>query len=61
MNARYYVTLQKFLKTGGQAVVCTHGGKFVAVMEFIGNWFYEEKDIGWTKGKRIFISVQNKV
>jgi len=46
MNARYYVTLQKFLKTGGQAVVYTHGGKFVAVMEFIGNWFYEEKDIG---------------
>ena len=55
MDARYYVTLQKFLKAGDQAVVYTHGGKFVAVIEFIDNWFYEEKDIGWTKGKRKFL------
>jgi len=55
MDARYYVTLKKFLKEGDQAIVYIHGGKFVAVIEFVGNWFYEEKDIGWTKGKRKFL------
>jgi len=52
MDARYYVTIKKFLKEGDQAVVYIHGGKFVAVIEFIGNWFYDVRDIGWTKGKR---------
>jgi len=51
MDARYFVTLEKFLRAGDQAVVYTHGGKFVAVVEFMGKWFYENKDIGWTKGK----------
>ncbi len=27
----------------------------MAVIEFIGGWFYEEKDIGWTKGKRKYL------
>jgi len=51
MDARYFVTLKKFLKAGDRAVVYTHGGKFVAVIEFIGEYFYSEEDIGWTKGK----------
>ena len=55
MDARYYGTLKKFLKEGDQAVVYNHGGKFVAVVEFVGNWFFDEKDIGWTKGKRKFL------
>ncbi|MEM5785222.1 MAG: EVE domain-containing protein [Candidatus Aenigmatarchaeota archaeon] len=55
MDGRYYVTLKKFLKSGDQAVVYTHGGKFVAVIEFVGEFFYEEKEIGWTKGKNKFL------
>ena len=55
MDARYYVTLKKFLKEGDQAVVYIHGGKFVGVIEFVGNWFFDESDIGWTKGKRKFL------
>ena len=55
MDARYYVTLEKFLKEGDQAVVYIHGGKFVAVVEFVGNCFYEESDIGWTKGEGKFL------
>ena len=55
MDARYYITIKEFLKEGDQAVVYTHGGKFVAVIEFVGNWFYEGKDIGWTKGKRKYL------
>jgi len=55
MDARYYVTLHKFLKEGDQAVVYTHGGRFVAVVEFIGNWFYDERYLGWTKGKKKFL------
>ncbi len=55
MDARYYVTLEKFLKEGDQAVVYTHGGRFVAVIESVGKWFYEEKDVGWTKGKEKYL------
>ena len=55
MDARYYVTLEKFLKKGDQAVVYTHGGKFVAVIEFEGDWFYDERDIGWTKNGRRYL------
>lgn len=55
MDARYFVTLDKFLKAGDRAVVYTHGGKFVAVIEFVGEYFYSEEDIGWTKGKRRFL------
>jgi len=51
MDARYFVTLEKFLKAGDKAVVYNHGGKFVAVVEFMGEYFYCEEDIGWTKGK----------
>lgn len=55
MDARYFITLKKFVRAGDQAVVYTHGGKFVAVVEFIGHWLYSEEDIGWTKGKRKFL------
>lgn len=54
MDARYFVTLEKFLKTGDKAVVYAQG-KFVAVVEFVGGYFYSEKDLGWTKGKRKFL------
>jgi hypothetical protein len=55
MDARYYVTLEKFLKSGDRAVVYTHGGRFVAVVEFEGAFYFSNQDIGWTKGKRRFI------
>jgi len=55
MDARYFVTLEKFLKAEDKAIVYTHGGKFVAVVEFVGKYFYSEKDLGWTKGKSRFL------
>jgi len=55
MDARYFVTLEKFLKAGDKAVVYIHGGRFVAVVKFVGEHFYSEKDIGWTKGKNKFL------
>lgn len=55
MDARYYVTLKKFIRSGDKAVVYTHGGEFVAVVEFIGKYYYSEEDLGWTKGKRRFL------
>ena len=51
MDARYYVTLEKALKVGDKSVVYTHSGKFVTIIEFIGQYFYSEEDLGWTKGK----------
>jgi len=36
-------------------VVYTHGGFFVATIEFLGDYFYSEEDIGWTKGKSKFL------
>src|SRR6266852_5762708 len=55
MDARYFVTLNKFLKAGDRAVAYTHGGRFVAVVEFINEYFYSEEDIGWTKGEKKFL------
>ena len=55
MDARYFVTLEKFLRDGDRAVVYTHGGRFVAVVEFVGAHFYNEDDLGWTKGKSRFL------
>lgn len=55
MDARYFVTLEKYLKGGDRAVVYVHGGKFVVVIEFVGEYFYCEKDIGWKKDKKKFL------
>ena len=55
MDGRYYVTLEKFLRAGDRAVVYTHGGKFRAIIEFVGTYFYSEDDLGWTKGKNKFL------
>ncbi|NIO37904.1 EVE domain-containing protein [Candidatus Bathyarchaeota archaeon] len=55
MDARYYVTLQRFLRSGDKAVVYTHGGKFVAIVQFSGKYYFSEEDLGWTKGKRRFL------
>ena len=55
MDARYYVTLKKFLKSGDRAVAYTHGGEFRAIIEFIGNYFYCDEDLGWTKRKDKFL------
>lgn len=55
MDARYFVTLERFLTEGDKAIVYTHGGKFVAVVEFVEEYFYSEEDIGWTKGKNRFL------
>jgi predicted RNA-binding protein len=54
MDARYYVTLEKFLKTGDKAVAYTQAGNFRAIIEFIGQYFYSEEDLGWTKGEKPF-------
>ncbi|MBA7637489.1 hypothetical protein ES703_45134 [subsurface metagenome] len=55
MDARYYVTMEKFLRTGDKAVVYTHGGKFRAIIEFIGRYFYSEDALGWTKRENKFL------
>jgi len=55
MDARYYVTLEKFLRAGDKAVVYTHGGEFKAVIEFVGEYFHSVDDLGWTKGKNKFL------
>jgi len=56
MDARYYVTLKKFLRTGDRAVVYISRKKeFVAVVEFTGKHYFTEKDIGWTKGRAKFL------
>ncbi len=55
MDARYYVTLKDYIKEGVQAAVYVHGGKFVAIISFYGEWFYSDKDIGWTKGDKKFL------
>ncbi len=55
MDARYYVTLKKYLKSGDKAIVYNHGGIFVAVVEFIGKYFFSDEDIGWTKDENKFL------
>ncbi len=55
MDARYFVTLERFLKSGDKAVVYTHGGRFVAVVQFEEDYYFSEEDIGWTKGKTRFL------
>ena len=55
MDARYYVTMKKFLREGDKAIVYTHGGKFRAIIEFCGEHFYSEEDLCWTKGGREFL------
>jgi len=55
MDARYCVTLRKFLSAGDKAVVYTHGGLFRATIEFIGEHFHSLDDIGWKKGKDKFL------
>ena len=55
MDERYYVTMEKFLKSGDKAVVYNHGGKFVAVVIFVSDFFYSDKHIGWKKGKNEFL------
>ena len=55
MDARYFVTLEKFLKAGDKAVVYTHGGRFVAVVEFVSQNFFSQEHLGWRKGKNLFL------
>ena len=55
MDERYYVTMEKFLKAGDKAVVYNHGGKFVAVVRFVGDYFHDETSIGWKKGRNDFL------
>ena len=55
MDWRYFVTLERFLKPGDKAVVYMHGGRFPAVIEFTGNHFYSEEDLGWTKGRSKYL------
>ena len=55
MDARYYITFNDFLKEGDQAAVYVHGGKFVAIIKFVGKYFYSQEDIGWTKGDQSFL------
>jgi len=55
MDARYYVTLEKFLRAGDKAVAYTHGGNFRAIIEFVERYFYSGEDLGWTKGGKPFL------
>ena len=45
MDARYFVTFEKYLKGGDKAIVYTHGGKFVAIIEFVGEQYFSDEDI----------------
>ena len=54
MDARYYITMKDFIKEGDKAVVYTHGG-FQAIIQFKGEVFYSEENIGWKKGKVLFL------
>jgi len=55
MDARYYKTYERFLHSGDKAVVYTHGGTFVAAVEFVDNFFLDKRDLGWTKGVTSFL------
>lgn len=55
MDYRYYITLERHLKAGDRALFYTHGGNFVAAVEFVGEYFYDITPIGWTKGNRPFL------
>lgn len=55
MDARYYVTLDKFLRAGDMAIVYTHGGYFRAVIEFVGEYFHSTLHLGWKKGDKNFL------
>ena len=55
MDARYYITFNNFLKEGDEAAVYVHGGKFVAIIRFMGEYFHSEEDIGWTKNGTSFL------
>ena len=49
MEARYYVTLERYVRAGDKALVYTHGGRFVAAVQFVRQHYYDETDMGWTK------------
>jgi len=55
MDSRYFVTFEKYLKAGDKAVVYTHGGNFVGIVEFKGNYYFSEEHIGWKKGEKRFL------
>lgn len=56
MDARYFVTMEKFLKPGDKAVVyISKEQKFVAIVEFIGRYFFDATNIGWKKGEREYL------
>lgn len=55
MDARYYITMEKYMRGGDKAIVYTHGGKFRAIIEFCSEHFYSEEDLGWTKNKIKFL------
>jgi predicted RNA-binding protein len=55
MDARYYITLERFLHAGDKAIVYTHGGLFRAIIEFAGEFYHSLDDIGWKKGKAKFL------
>lgn len=55
MDARYYPTLERYLRKGDRAVVYVQGGRFIAVIEFTGGHEFDERDLGWTKGGRSFL------
>ena len=55
MDARYYITMKDFMNEGDKAVVYTHGNYFQALIQFKGDVFYSEEDIGWKKGREPFL------
>ena len=55
MDYGYYVTLKKFIRAGDKAVVYAGNGRFVAAIEFVGECFYDERDLGWTKNRKPYL------
>lgn len=52
---RYFITLKNFVKKGDKAVVYSHGGDFVAEVDIDSDFFYDDKNIGWTKNEKSFL------
>lgn len=52
---RYFITLKNFIKKGDKAIVYSHGGDFAAEVEINSDFYYDKKNIGWTKNGKPFL------
>ncbi len=55
VDFRYYLTMKNFVKMGDKAVVYTHGGNFVAVVEITTDMKEVFNHIGWKKADKNYM------